>query len=87
MKVSVLEYKIDEDKLLEEISRYEVMNEVEAYLFMNKYTMNTLIKASNVDFPPSVFCEKTSKGFTYGMYRGTKCYINNDLPFGEVEIR
>lgn len=88
MKTNIINYKVDKRKLQEEINKYETINDRNAYLFMNEDTMNAItsdvVKEYKAFFPVS----HDMKGFgKIGVYQGNKCYVDNDLAFGEVEIR
>lgn len=58
------------------------------YIFMSKDTLNAI----SHDFSGLYFCKdihdnKIPSNEMIAMYYGNKIYINNDLSFGEVEIR
>lgn len=80
-KISIAK-NLDESKLKEEIVKYMNGNEEEPYLFMNKETIDDLEYAA----PLGSYENKMKCGVT-AMYRGFKLYENNDLNYGEVELR
>jgi len=73
---------LNNDKLSEEINKFECLTNQTAYLFMNENTMKALSIATLPYAGPSVFEES----ILY-KYSGRKVYKNGDLEFGEVEIR
>lgn len=73
---------VNNDKLQEEINRYEALTNQDAYLFMSKNTMDALAWAilpfSTTDmYKESIMCK----------FKGRKVFQNDELKFGEVEIR
>lgn len=73
---------VNNDKLQEEINRYEALTNQDAYLFMSKNTMDVLALAilpfSTTDmYKESIMCK----------FKGRKVFRNDELEFGEVEIR
>lgn len=75
---------VDTEKLHNEVNNYmTITGEYNPYIFMNIDTLEAVAS----EFIPTV------KLRTYGMdgytsqYEGNKVFVNNDLKFGEVEIR
>lgn len=75
---------VNNDKLQEEINRYEALTNQDAHLFMSKNTMDALALAilpfsfSTTDmYKESIMCK----------FKGRKVFQNDELEFGEVEIR
>lgn len=73
---------LNNDKLLEEINKFECLTNQAAYLFMNESTMEALSIAisphtAQITVGKSILCK----------YSGKKVFKNDDLEFGEVEIR
>lgn len=73
---------VNNEKLQEEINGYEALTNQNAYLFMSKNTMDALALAtlpfSNPDmYKESIMCK----------FKGRKVFQNDELEFGEVEIR
>lgn len=86
MKTNIMKCEVDERKLQEEISKYEIMNNQKAYLMMNKETMDAL--TSVLIDGMNIFSEHyIPKDGKICVLKGNKCYVDNDLSFGEVEIR
>lgn len=79
---------LDENRLTKEIVRYVNENEEDPYIFMNKKTIDDLEYiaplGSYEKFNP---CENKMRSGVIAMYRGFKVYENNDLKYGEVELR
>lgn len=73
---------LNNEKLLEEINKFERLTNQTAYLFMNENTMKALLMAILPYFDSSAFDES----ILY-KYSGRKVYKNDDLEFGEVEVR
>lgn len=63
------------------------MNNQDPYLMMNKETMDALTELHINDFPPSYVFDILQNGSKLAVFQGNKCYVDNDLAFGEVEIR
>lgn len=87
MKTNIIKTEVDERKLQKEIGKYEIIHNQEAYLMMNKETMDTLTELHINDSPPSYVLDVLKNGSKLAMFQGNKCYVDNDLAFGEVEIR
>ena len=78
--------RIDLDKVNEEIHKHIMRTgEINPYIFMNKETSVAIDNA----FPESFIdpCLKTDYQGAIGYWECYKIFINNDLEFGEVEIR
>jgi hypothetical protein len=84
MKVNLISNEIDETKLNKEINYYVCTTNQEPYLFMNKDTANAIGKQHNLSPLETV---KNNSNIIIGRYMGNRVYINDDLTFGEVEIR
>ena len=81
---------VDLNKLSENIQRYTIeTGEFNPYIFMNEETIREMRKdyLERVD----VLCEQILKSKypngLIGKYEGYKIYQDNNLKFGEVEIR
>lgn len=76
---------LNNEKLSEEIKKFECLTNQTAYLFMNENTMKALSTGilSNL---PYADLNALENGYICE-YPGRKIYKNNDLEFGEVEIR
>lgn len=73
---------VNNDKLQEEINRYETLTNQNAYLFMSKNTMDALALAILPFSTPDMYKESIMCKF-----KGRKVFQNDELEFGEVEIR
>lgn len=80
---------IDFEKLDNEIDRYMAMTgKTNLYLFMNKDTIDAITSAYKVLYVGSYeSIQKTRYDDCKGCYRGLKVFVDNDLKFGEVEVR
>lgn len=80
---------IDFDNLDNEIDRYMAMTgETNLYLFMNKDTVDAITSAYKVRHIGSYeSIPKTRYDDCKGYYCGLKVFVDNDLKFGEVEVR
>ena len=90
-KFSILK-SIDTDKLDKQIDNYECETGEVPYLFMTRATGDAMLKEL-CDIPilrPTEIDEMLkmmTPGVKIGSYKGCKIYENEDLAFGEVEIR
>lgn len=87
MKTNIIKTEIDRRKLQEEISAFEIINNQPAYLFMNEDTMNTITSDVVKECKPFASLNDVNDSGKLATYQGNKCYVDNDLPFGEIEIR
>lgn len=77
---------LDNRKLSEEICKYEAVSNQTAYLFMHKDTMKALGKLTVMSISiPHV--EIDTDDCILAKYNGRRVFQNNDLQFGEIEIR
>lgn len=79
--------KFDLDKLDKKLNEYE--NETgddSPYIFMNEQTINGVLFELD---PLRLFrqCLRKNTDETIGEYKGCKMYVNNDLRFGEIELK
>lgn len=73
---------LDNKRLADEIAKFECSTNQSAYLFMNKNTMNSLAaKISPFDL------DIIDDSYIIKKYTGKKVYQNDELEFGEIEIR
>lgn len=84
MLVNVIQRQINDEELIKGVQKFEVEHNKNAYLFMNQETLNELaiFYELNVD----VEFNKNSNGIV-ASYSGRRVFQNEDLKFGEVEIR
>lgn len=78
--------KFDLDKLDKKLDECENKTGKTPYIFMSNDTANGVLFELN----PSCFCKhnfKTNLNEKIGEYKACKIYINNNLNFGEIEIR
>lgn len=80
---------LDESRLTKEIVRYVNENEDDPYIFMNKETISDLEYCASQlgSYEKFDSYENKMKSGVIAMYRGFKIYENNDLKYGEVELR
>lgn len=75
---------LDDQKISEEIIRHECINDQIAYLFINGNTMKAL---ANLTAMSISFVEINIDDCIQGKFKGRKIFKNDDLEFGEIEIR
>lgn len=83
MKTKIIKFEFDKGKLQDKIHEFECTTGRIAYLFMNKYTAEFIamcIQEGNVFSSPTEFGRLS-------IFEGNKCYVDNDLDFGEVDVR
>lgn len=82
-KFSILK-SLDLEKINKNIYIYECETGNEPYLFMSNETVDAIYKevTSHLDSLP-----KKVMSDIFTLYEGYKVFLNNDLEFGEVEIR
>ena len=78
-KFSIVE-KLNEDKLMEQIELYIKINVDYPCIYMNRETFSHMNSNALSDM-------EEDEGGIHGLYRGYDIYENNDLKFGEVELR
>lgn len=80
---------LDESRLTKEIVKYINENEDDPYIFMNKETISDLEYCASQlgSYEKFDSYENKMKSGVIAMYRGFKIYENNDLKYGEVELR
>lgn len=81
---SVLQSKIDYNKLNNKIDLYYMEHRNSPYIFMNNETADSLI--SDVGLHPDGLMG-VNEGGLCGSFRGSKVFCDNTLRFGEVELR
>ena len=92
-KFSILK-SLDTNKLDKQIEEYESATGEVPYLFMSNSTGNAMLKEVCVNCDSVIYATDFTEmlrimhpGAAIGAYKGYKIYENNDLSFGEVEIR
>lgn len=65
------------------VSDYETKYYKKPYIFVNEETLKELAK-KNIDSPISINFDRSN---VIVRYHGCAIYLNNELEFGEVEIR
>lgn len=78
---------LDFNKLDTNILIYEATTGNEPYLFMNEETIRAVFNEYEKAFITKEFFEELSRYEKAGTYKGYKLFPNEDLEFGEVEIR
>lgn len=84
MLINIAERCLDEEKLINAVNNFEIMHSQNAYLFMNQETFNEL--AIFYELKVDVETNKDHSGIV-SSYCGRRVFQNEDLKFGEVEIR
>lgn len=84
MKINISRSELDNDKLLEEMERCEITSNQTAYLFMSQETIDALVGAARNH---TVFIAGNTDMDMLAFFCGRRVYKNDDLKFGEVEIR
>lgn len=79
---------LDESRLTKEIVIYVNENEENPYIFMSRETIDNLeYNAPLGSYEKFESCENKTKCGAIATYRGYYIYENNDLKYGEVELR
>lgn len=84
MKIDISQKRLDEERLINEVQSFEIKCNQNAYLFMNKETLDEL--SSNYK-PLTYFQASEYNDGIICSYCGRRVYENESLKFGEVEIR
>lgn len=84
MLIDILQKHIDEEKLINAVNGFEIEHNQDAYLFMNQATLNEL--AIFYELKVDVGANKDCNGIV-NSYCGRRVFQNEDLKFGEIEIR
>lgn len=84
MKINICKKELDKRKLIEEIQKYETKNNEKAELLMNIETAETL---ENSDLNFEGYKDTRNYDGIFGKYEANEILIDNNLSFGEVEIR
>lgn len=80
VKFSILKTILDSEKIMTEIQLYENSQKRSPYIFANSKMIDSFLVASPID--------SLGLGVDYlGEYRGCKVFSNNDLKYGEMELR
>lgn len=92
MKTNIITYKIDENKLRNKILDFECITNQHAYIFMNQQTASVF----GEQYKPYIIGSKEEieklanefkNRFYIEIYNGNKIFIDDDLEFGEIDIR
>ncbi|CAM4225991.1 MULTISPECIES: hypothetical protein [Clostridia] len=75
---------LDNQKLSDEIEKYECISNQTAYLFMSQNTMKALTDLIATRIP---FMEINTDDCILAKYKERKVFQNDELEFGEIEIR
>ena len=78
---------LDLEKIDKNIEIYECETGNVPYLFANEETIRVMFNDCGVEFVTKEKFESLQQHGKVGVYNGYKIYPNNDLEFGEVEIR
>jgi hypothetical protein len=93
MKSTIIETQIYPLKLDKDIQFFTATNECKPYLFMSKDTCLSLSNAMEIPFIKEanrISIDKEAlqlKDSLLAKYKGHKIIIDDDIPFGEVDIR
>ncbi len=79
-RFSILKTIIDSEKIMTEIQLYENSQKRSPYIFVNSKMIDSFSATSPMDSP--------GLGINYlGKYKGCKVFRNDDLKYGEMELR
>lgn len=84
MRINICTQEIDKRKLLQAIRKYEADGGRKAELLMNEETAESLGN-NNSDFESHK--DISDCDGIFGKYEPNEIFIDNDLAFGEVELR
>lgn len=84
MLMNIAEKRIDGGKLINAVNNFEITHNQNAYLFMNQETLNELAIFYELNVDVEI---NKDRHYTVGHYCGRRVFQNEDLKFGEVEIR
>lgn len=87
MKTNIITYEIDENKLRNKIIDFERITGQHAYIFMNQKTASAFEEQYKPYIISSKEIIKFKNGFYIKVYDGNKIFIDDDLEFGEIDIR
>ena len=87
MKTNIITYEIDENKLRNKIIDFECITNQHAYIFMNQKTASVFEKQHKPDIIGSEKAIEFKNRFYIAVYNGNKIFIDDDLEFGEIDIR
>lgn len=92
MKTNIITYEIDDNKLRNRIIDFECITNQHAYIFMSQKTASVFEEQHKPYIIGSKeaidkLAYKFKNGFYIGVYDGNKIFIDDDLEFGEVDIR
>lgn len=89
MKVEIIRTNVNCETLYRNIREFEISTLQTAYLFMNKDTLKCLEDICHKNkywYGYSLYKENSSCGIIAN-FTGNKIFLDDDLRFGEVEIR
>lgn len=91
-KFYIIKQGINLKKLNEKMKTYEQVHGEKPYIFMETFTMETffdfVLPKTAEDFQRLITAKKPFEPVqSYAMYHGARIYWNNDLNYGEVELR
>ena len=92
MKTNIITYEIDENKFRNKIIDFERVTGQHAYIFMNQKTASVFEEQYKPDIIGSKeeiekLVNKFKNRFYIEVYDGNKIFIDDDLEFGEIDIR
>ena len=87
MKTNIITYEIDDNKLRNRIIDFECITNQHAYIFMNQKTASVFEEQHKPDIIGSKKAIEFKNRFYIAVYNGNKIFIDDDLEFGEIDIR
>ena len=79
---------VDLNELNMQIEDYKCeTHELEPYIFANEETIKAIVESININWWDIEIISKTKGRGIVGRYEGYKLFPDNELKFGEVEIR
>ena len=89
MKIDIIDSAINVEKLDKTIDSWKYLYKTNPYLMMSTDTCKALAERYGYIFPRERYDEflKDHPGAYIGAYTGCKIYCDDDLGFGEIDIR
>ena len=87
MKTNIITYEIDGNKFRNKIIDFERVTGQHAYIFMNQKTAFVFEEQYKPDILGSEEAIEFKNGLYIEAYGGNKVFIDDDLEFGEIDIR
>ena len=91
MTKSIIKIEVDTYALWNSVALYGVEHKDKPYIMMSSETLKKLSKAyDDTETAGPIYIDKNKGAKERGMvanYKGCKIYVDNDIPFGQVDIR